>query len=428
MERDKAAALRRVAIVLSSLPEATSKILMSNLGPEHQRSIRAAIGGLVDVDPLERRRALDGFKSSIRQGRSSLAGQNDAAEIVFSKVAMRQADARDDRRVGGASGMGGNGGTGPDEPVNAASPFAFLSDVDDDVIAMRVKDEHPQTVAIILASIAPGKAARLLAKLGVGLRSDAMRRLAKLDYPPAEMVEEIASQLKQRLVYQPKNGETETNRSHWAFGGASAQPLSATGKTAGAAALQAILAEMAGGDGNRNAAAESHQPPRGDHLGYPAHSPSRATSQDDRRSAATIFDRSHASAVDAAFGEPSPRHDQRQHDPQPSTEAIHAILLATPPSVLRQALANIDGRDALLALCGLPNTTAESILGSLPRRQARQIRQQMASLGGLELREVDRAKELVADEVQRLMPATSIPMRKTRDDQAASPAVRFAAA
>jgi len=413
MERDKTAALRRVAIVLSSLPEATSKILLSNLGPEHQRSIRAAIGGLVDVDPLERRRALDGFKSSIRQGRSSLAGQNDAAEIVFSKVAMRQADARDDRRTGGG---------GPEETVNASSPFAFLSEVDDDAIANRVKDEHPQTVAIILASIAPGQAARLLAKLGVGLRSDAMRRLAKLDYPPAEMVEEIAGQLKQRLVYRPKNGETETNRSHGAVGGTSAQPLSASGKTAGAAALQAILAEMAGGDGNRNTA-QSHPPARGDHLGYPVQSHSQATSQDDRRSAATIFAPSHASAVDAAFGEPSPRHDQR-----PSTEAIHDILLATPPSVLRQALANIDGRDALLALCGLPNTTAESILGSLPRRQARQIRQQMASLGGLELREVDRAKELVADEVQRLMPATSIPMRKTRDDQAAGPAVRFAAA
>ena len=413
MERDKAAALRRVAIVLSSLPEATSRILLSGLDPEHQRSVRAAIGGLVDVDPLERRRALDGFKSSIRQGRSSLAGQNDAAEIVFSKVAMRQADARDDLRTGGGQS---------DEPVNAASPFAFLSEVDDDAIANRVKDEHPQTVAIILASIAPGQAARLLAKLGVGLRSDAMRRLARLDSPPVEMIEEIANQLKQRLVFQTKNGGTATARSYSTFGVSSDEGPSTSGKTAGAAALQAILAEMAGGAGDRNAAIGAYEPARRDHRINPAETPPSSTGRDQWRHAATGLAPSHATAVDAALGEPLPRRDKPM-----STDAIHARLVTTPPSVLRQALATLDGRDALLAICGLPSSTADTILGSLPRRQARQIRQQMASLGMLELSEIDRAKELVAQEVERLAPAASIPMRKTPEGQA-GPAIRFAAA
>jgi flagellar motor switch protein FliG len=412
MERDKAAALRRVAIVLSSLPEATSKVLLSGLEPEHQRSVRAAIGGLVDVDPLERRRALDGFKSSIRQGRSSLAGQNDAAEIVFSKVAMRQADARDDRRTGGGQS---------DEPVNAASPFAFLSEVDDDAIANRVKDEHPQTVAIILASIAPGQAARLLAKLGVGLRSDAMRRLARLDSPPVEMTEEIANQLKQRLVYQTNSGGATTALRYSTFGAPHDAGPSTSGKTAGAAALQAILAEMAGGD-DRNAATEAYEPARRDHRIHPTETTPRATERDQWRHATAGLTPSHATAVDAALGESLPRRDKPM-----STDAIHARLVATPPSVLRQALATLDGRDALLAICGLPSSTAEAILGSLPRRQARQIRQQMASLGMLELSEIDRAKELVAQEVERLTPATSIPMRKTPEGQA-GPAIRFAAA
>lgn len=413
MERDKAAALRRVAIVLSSLPEATSKILLSGLEPEHQRSVRAAIGGLVDVDPLERRRALDGFKSSIRQGRSSLAGQNDAAEIVFSKVAMRQADARDDRRTGGGD---------PDEPVNASSPFAFLSEVDDDAIANRVKDEHPQTVAIILASIAPGQAARLLAKLGVGLRSDAMRRLAKLESPPVEMIEEIANQLKQRLVYQTNNSGNAAARAYSSFGAASDAGPATSGKTAGAAALQAILAEMAGGDGDRNTTTRAYDPARRDHRVNTAESSPRANERDQWRQSATIVDPSHATAVDAAL-----RESSTDRGKPISTDAIHARLVATPPSVLRQALASLDGRDALLAICGLPSSTAETILGSLPRRQARQIRQQTASLGMLELSEIDRAKELVAQEVERLTPATSIPMRKTPEGQV-GPAIRFAAA
>jgi flagellar motor switch protein FliG len=79
-----------------------------------------------------------------------------------------------------------------------------------------------------------------------------------------------------------------------------------------------------------------------------------------------------------------------------STDAINQHLLNLPPKKLCQALGKVDTRDAMLALCGLPNQVAESVLAILPRAHAKQVRTQMVTLNTLHLREIDEAKEKVA--------------------------------
>lgn len=412
MERDKAAALRRVAIVLSSLPDATARRLLSSLEGDHQRAVRAALNHLEDVDPLERRRALDGFSTSIRHGRSSVAGQNDAAEIVLSRVALQRDDSRlSDRSTG--------------EMMNQSSPLAFLSSVDDDAIAHRIKEEHPQTVAIVLASISPRQAARLLAKLGVALRAETMRRLAKMDTPPPEVIEEIASQLKQKLVHAaPGPGGFMQSGSLGGTNTADGYPVDKS-RSAGQAALQAILAEMnqATQDPHNTAATyapgramhgtasdpaagryENSRPPSmmgsGDEAyrsgGIRLHNDSDPMRQS-RESSAAAFSSGHGADSQPDLEQPDGRPEMSSAK---STAEIHSQLISTPPAKLREALASVDGRQALLALCGLPTATADAVLSDLPRRQAKQIRRQIASLGMVELREIDAAKEAVARSIR----------------------------
>ncbi len=50
----------------------------------------------------------------------------------------------------------------------------------------------------------------------------------------------------------------------------------------------------------------------------------------------------------------------------------------------------------MLALCGLPNQVTEAALSILPRAHAKKVRIKMNSLGSLQLREIDEAKEKVA--------------------------------
>ncbi len=199
MNHDSEAALRRVAIVLSSLPETTVAQLMTGLGGEQQRAVRTAMSRLSDVDPLERRRVLDAFAASVRRGNTPLASENDAAEIVLSRVALQHHERAPKHRGQAVAAQ--------------TAPLAFLSDVDDDALAAEIRQEHPQTIAIILASLAPAQAARMMQRLDVTTRQETMRRLAKLDAPSPEVISDIGGQLKNKLLaYGARFGTSATGR------------------------------------------------------------------------------------------------------------------------------------------------------------------------------------------------------------------------
>jgi flagellar motor switch protein FliG len=99
------------------------------------------------------------------------------------------------------------------------------------------------------------------------------------------------------------------------------------------------------------------------------------------------------------------------HSPLASTDSIHEYLVSLSTEELRTALGKADTRQALLTLCGLPNAKAESLLASLPRRQAKQVRDQLAALGTLHLREIDEAKTVVASLAYESAKATGAPSR-----------------
>ena len=361
--------------------------------------------------------------SAFRQGRSSLAGENDAAEIVLSRVALHHDDTRlADRSHGNAHGRSYRQSRG--EMTNESSPLAFLSAVDDDAIAHRIKDEHPQTVAIVLASISARQAARLLAKLGVALRAETMRRLAKMDTPTPEVVEEIATQLKQKLVHGAAGSGAVGNGTGSPSGSFSGFNSADKSRLAGQAALQAILAEMNLADtgpsgatysGGEYSAARGAIGPAADHAamrydsslvgGGPGYGDDATIARGPRLHGEA--DSLHRLGTASAATSPSDRIADLKQDtservgrPVKSTAEIHTRLISTPPAQLREALASVDGRQAILALCGLPTATAEAVLSDLPRRQAKQIRQQIASLGMLELREIDAAKAAVAKSIR----------------------------
>lgn len=413
MERDQGAALRRVAIVLSSLPDATARRLLASLESDQQRAVRGAIAMLDDVDPLERRRALDGFSHSIRQGRPALAGENDAAQIVLSPVALHRHDPQPASRVEtrGATAAGG--------PAGQQSAFEFLRTIDDTTIAHRIAEEHPQTVAIILASISPRQAAKLLAKLGVGLRAEAMRRLAKLETPPQELVEEVAEQLRKKLLHHlPGDGHglasahSQISHSH-IHGSTDAVPANPP-RSVGQAALQAIMAEINHGASRLDGPTGVGQPAG---LGRPAFPASEYHASLAANAGIAPAMSGRPSGDQVVFRDSrSPQTDavaRRETDPgkhRQSTAEIHSQLISMPPESLREALASVDGRLAILALCGLPQATAEAVLKGLPRRQAKQIRQQITSLGMLELREIDAAKAAVAAAARMPANRSSIPI------------------
>ncbi len=364
----KDATLRRIAIVLASLPQPVSQKLLGSLQADMRTEVKAALQQLSDVDPLERRRALDGFARSLKQPSGSNPNQSDAAEVVFSRAAL---NARDQLDAAAQSHQT------PAKDFNPNSPFAFLQNVDDNQLLTQLASERPQTLAIVLASIPPSHAARLLPRFDLRVRSEAMRRIANLKEIPGELVEEIASHLRNHLQQTTGGFAVSGN------GVASSDP--------GQRALHAILAQMSDEKPNTipmsritpgRATGSPVQPVASVPAG-PSAAPSAGASSSANHSQSVGGERTVASTK-------GPSSERR------SVDESDAVLLRLTPEQLRDSLGSVDTQTALLALCGLPRNTANAVLSLLPRKQAKQVREQLATLSSIELRQIDEAKETVA--------------------------------
>src|SRR5690606_19846886 len=62
-----------------------------------------------------------------------------------------------------------------------------------------IQNEHPQTIALILAYLQPEQASLILSSLSPELQVDVARRLAKLDQTTPEVVEEVEGTLEKKL-------------------------------------------------------------------------------------------------------------------------------------------------------------------------------------------------------------------------------------
>ncbi len=78
-------------------------------------------------------------------------------------------------------------------------PFDFLKRADATQIITFIQNEHPQTIALILAYLQPAQAAAILSGLPQDLRADVARRIATLDKTPPEVIREVEQILQRKL-------------------------------------------------------------------------------------------------------------------------------------------------------------------------------------------------------------------------------------
>ncbi|MDC0317603.1 hypothetical protein OAM37_03650 [bacterium] len=419
---EREAMLRRVAIVLSSLPAPVAANLLGEIDPDTKVAVRRTMMSLSDVDPLEQKRALHAFKVSVQKPDASpdhFQASSDSEAV--SKPATQA-------QLQGTAASGIVRSNPDNSPVNAAGdmpvdsnesrhPLAFLEQVDEKVLANLLKTERPQIVATVLASINPEQAARILALHGSGLE-DMLGRIGKIEAIPPASLTELADHFRSSLGKQA--------------GG--------VGNTLGRRALDAILAAMPR-DQEQQAEYQQAEYQQAEYQGAVADQahlstseasaayqrqssgfPSAVTAEQNLSSKLRIAEgtlppqsdrasRSHASAAhdtnaslvsrhaatDAAISVPSePASPGNEPTPFSSTDSIHEHLLQLSPQHLCETLGKVQARSAMLALCGLPNQITSAVLALLPKAESRKVREAMNSLGALQLREIDQAKEAIA--------------------------------
>ena len=182
--------LRRAAVLIASLDEATAAALLSNLPDHHSAQIREFALQLNDLPPQKRQDIIEDF---LDQTRTSYQ-QPGTVPIPESREAMPFAEYTSRPDVVPY----------PKETVNTNSPNAvrlnrIIDDVSFDAMRRVVKDEQPQTIAFVIAALTPARGARFLESFPADQQSAILQRLAEVDHIDPEVVEDIATGLVKRL-------------------------------------------------------------------------------------------------------------------------------------------------------------------------------------------------------------------------------------
>lgn len=414
-EQEREAMLRRVAIVLSSLPPAVASKLIGSIAPDSKQDIRRAMTTLDDVDPLERRRAFHAFKVSIEQQHTLVSTTSSANRLQSNQPSSPNPDARPagSRVVSGDTVQQADSALrhpAGNEPT--ASPMSFLEEVDDHVLLRLLVGEHPQTVALVLASISPTRAGRVLPQLDARTQTETLHRIGRLEGIPDTAIADVSEHFKQRVVQQSNQQSQSLGRS----------------------ALDAILAAMPAqsrppastnmhtAPGNTHTAPDNtHTGPRNADPPSPSAFPSANEHQQELAHKLRVAEHTLPEEYQPTTERPSNQYDSshqtesREQVPLPdtaparpvdtpslnstsmgSTDAIAQHLESLTPTDLCQALGRVETRIAMLALCGLPAQTTNAALAVLPKSEAKRVRHAMNSIGSLNLRDIDDAKEAVA--------------------------------
>jgi flagellar motor switch protein FliG len=85
-------------------------------------------------------------------------------------------------------------------------PLNFLNKIEPAQIAGFLSEEHPQTIAIVVANIHHEHAARVLDHLEKGLSADVVRRMATMTPVASPLIRRVADTLEQRLANVMRSG------------------------------------------------------------------------------------------------------------------------------------------------------------------------------------------------------------------------------
>ncbi|MEM9645521.1 MAG: hypothetical protein AAF989_11055 [Planctomycetota bacterium] len=424
---DREASLRRIAIVLNSLPAPVAGRLLANVDDQRRSDLRRTMTSLSDVDPLERKRALESFSGNVIQ-RVQGSDAADPSHDATSQHAEQNTDPAHQNRGSSAGGT----------PFDDRHPLGFLATVPEVEVVKILRGEHPQTAALVLASIPPEKAAKLLAGFDSRRRQDVIRRIGHLQDMAPDALGEVAEMLKAKCLQievptKPSSG-SDAMRAILArmtipsSGVSMSQPMSGAVSSEQQASWTTPSREDSFSVATANTMDDEFMP--SDRAGASRRIDPSALMDQDRR--ASHVDPAMVKQSDATLGGATPGKNQtaeRQRQTSGtgtlesdgngprilpfdttatagwSTEQINRQLDSMSPAGLCEALGRVETRDALLTLCGISVERADKAIARLPKAQQRSTRKALANLGPLQLSEIDRAKERVFQATQKAVAA-----------------------
>lgn len=154
--------LRRAAVVVASLDQATADALLEQLAPDQADLVRRLVVALDEVDVEEQQAAIGQFLG--------IEAKQDAPPRKLPT------------------------------PAREGPPFQFLHEARIEQLLPFLDGERPQTVAVVVSHLPPERAAKLLFALEPALQADVMRRLVDLEEADPAILREVEQGLEDRIA------------------------------------------------------------------------------------------------------------------------------------------------------------------------------------------------------------------------------------
>ena len=86
------------------------------------------------------------------------------------------------------------------EQLAFQQPFSFLQRTESENLLTFIQDEHPQTIALILAHLMPSKGSEILVALPAQKQVEVVKRIAQMEQTDPMVIREVERGLESRLV------------------------------------------------------------------------------------------------------------------------------------------------------------------------------------------------------------------------------------
>jgi len=175
----------KVALLLVSVSQEVAAKVLSALDKESIEAVSTAIATLGDIAPDERNGVVEEFYQMTKARRYvDQGGLEYARQLLEQSLSPEEAD-----EILKAV-----------EQSIRATPFSFLKKAESANLLTFIQDEHPQTIALVLAHLDPKQAAEVLAGLPPQKQLEVVRRIAAMEHTNPDIVKEVEKGLESRLA------------------------------------------------------------------------------------------------------------------------------------------------------------------------------------------------------------------------------------
>ena len=176
---------RKAAILLVLLGSEQATEIFKHLDEDEIEQLSFEIARLDGIGPEDQERALAEFQELMLARDVAPSGGMDYARGLLEKsLGAEQAVAMISRLSRSLR----------------SRPFGFVRRTDPAQLLSFIRDEHPQTIALVLAYLNPKDAAVLLTNLPYSMQADVSRRIATLDRTAPAIVQEVERVLQHKLT------------------------------------------------------------------------------------------------------------------------------------------------------------------------------------------------------------------------------------